>query len=1020
MATVQEVIRRLSIESTTKGVDEATAKLKQLEAGYKGVTVEGQKSETATQSMEKRFASIQRQYDVNYRAVTALAKVERDLSTAMGQGLLSAERKNELLALAARRYLDTASAAEKAAAAETAAARASVNSAAAVNQRLGVKTDFGTAGRSQDIEAYGRELDSLRAKYNPLFAANRQYYDAVRDINEAVKVGAISEKERATAMDRAKNVYLAQSKSIREIGTAAGFSSFQVANLGYQLNDIVTGLATGQSPFMIMVQQGGQVYQILGTHPQGVGGAIKQVGSLLSGLLTPARIAIGGILAVGTAAFTAQNSFRNSQIEIENALRGVGGMAGVTVRDINMVADAASSLTKLSVSQARNAATIIASSGRIAAGDLTEAVGLAQNLAKIMGVDVAEASGVLAKAFKDPVRGAQELNDRLGAFDAATLRIIQNLRDQGRIQEANLVLTRAAAEATKGAADNTSGWSKAWNVVTNSISNGWNALGQFIDKMAGFEEAQTRLEQLRNSVRSLEDQNFLGFNNSSIAKAREEIAKLEEQIKRTADQAIRAKQNLESIQIRAAVDQTLPELNQRQALENRRALLENAIIGDPVILERLGVSIQQVGDAFAKTARDIDTFATAHQKAVNSMKIQIDAVNARSPSQLADIARRQTEEQLRGANVTQAEAQERIRLAGVLAYTQAVKALNDAQRDRMISAQLSVGAAEIEIAAVGKTAREADLLRMNWQTYADLRREAERNNTKFDEAEYERLKKVNEEIARKRELLAQTQLRNDLSFERDQLGRSEVDATVASRLRSAGLPIDLKSAEADLIRMNEQLKLSKELANDFALDFGRTFRQELASGANAWEAFQKAGLNALQHLSDKLMDMAISNLVSKAFGGSGFNIFSMFGGSASAGVASTGFDAWSGLRMERGGIFSHGNVVPFANGAAFSNAIVTKPTLFPFANGTGLMGEAGPEAIVPLKRGADGKLGVQSSGSTQGGNTYVTENHFHGPITADMKAFVLSQIKASEGRARKGSVQDIQKYHQQTFGSMSK
>ena len=39
-----------------------------------------------------------------------------------------------------------------------------------------------------------------------------------------------------------------------------------------------------------------------------------------------------------------------------------------------------------------------------------------------------------------------------------------------------------------------------------------------------------------------------------------------------------------------------------------------------------------------------------------------------------------------------------------------------------------------------------------------------------------------------------------------------------------------------------------------------------------------------------------------------------------------------------------------------------KPTLFPMAQGMGLMGEAGPEAIMPLKRGANGKLGVQSSG----------------------------------------------------------
>jgi phage-related minor tail protein len=57
---------------------------------------------------------------------------------------------------------------------------------------------------------------------------------------------------------------------------------------------------------------------------------------------------------------------------------------------------------------------------------------------------------------------------------------------------------------------------------------------------------------------------------------------------------------------------------------------------------------------------------------------------------------------------------------------------------------------------------------------------------------------------------------------------------------------------------------------------------------------------------------------------------------------------------------------PFARGG-----IVNGPTLFPFAKGIGLMGEAGPEAIMPLRRGRDGNLGVMSSG---GGTTNVVVN----------------------------------------------
>jgi hypothetical protein len=63
------------------------------------------------------------------------------------------------------------------------------------------------------------------------------------------------------------------------------------------------------------------------------------------------------------------------------------------------------------------------------------------------------------------------------------------------------------------------------------------------------------------------------------------------------------------------------------------------------------------------------------------------------------------------------------------------------------------------------------------------------------------------------------------------------------------------------------------------------------------------------------------------------------------------------LSSADGNAFGSSGVIPFARGG-----IVDSPTLFAFANGTGLMGEAGPEAIMPLKRGRNGQLGVQGGG----------------------------------------------------------
>ena len=66
------------------------------------------------------------------------------------------------------------------------------------------------------------------------------------------------------------------------------------------------------------------------------------------------------------------------------------------------------------------------------------------------------------------------------------------------------------------------------------------------------------------------------------------------------------------------------------------------------------------------------------------------------------------------------------------------------------------------------------------------------------------------------------------------------------------------------------------------------------------------------------------------------------------------------LPFADGAAFSQGRVMPFARGG-----VVTAPTQFPMRGGTGLMGEAGPEAILPLSRGADGSLGVRSQGGRQ-------------------------------------------------------
>ena len=97
-----------------------------------------------------------------------------------------------------------------------------------------------------------------------------------------------------------------------------------------------------------------------------------------------------------------------------------------------------------------------------------------------------------------------------------------------------------------------------------------------------------------------------------------------------------------------------------------------------------------------------------------------------------------------------------------------------------------------------------------------------------------------------------------------------------------------------------------------------------------------------------------------------------FGSSTSTPINDYGVQGF-GSSYAKGGAFDQGYPVhKFAMGGAFSNSVVNSPTLFKFAQGTGMMGEAGPEAIMPLKRSQNGSLGVQSQPSNV---NVVVNNH---------------------------------------------
>jgi hypothetical protein len=129
--------------------------------------------------------------------------------------------------------------------------------------------------------------------------------------------------------------------------------------------------------------------------------------------------------------------------------------------------------------------------------------------------------------------------------------------------------------------------------------------------------------------------------------------------------------------------------------------------------------------------------------------------------------------------------------------------------------------------------------------------------------------------------LDKVKIDSSISFGRKTAFLLPEDVQIAQQLKGLygnDIPAALASSEAAAIRLNNAFADFSNFSRSTLTSFATDMRTSLQAGANAWQSFQAAGVNALNKIADKLMGMAIDGLWSKAFGGSsGFNILSLFG-----------------------------------------------------------------------------------------------------------------------------------------------
>lgn len=227
---------------------------------------------------------------------------------------------------------------------------------------------------------------------------------------------------------------------------------------------------------------------------------------------------------------------------------------------------------------------------------------------------------------------------------------------------------------------------------------------------------------------------------------------------------------------------------------------------------------------------------------------------------------------------------------------------------------------------------------------------------------------------------AYEQLQQKISETRNQLLNMAVsgqgDTAQFTMLKNTLKQYETQAQQANTAVTNSIGLSWKNISNTISSQLSYALTTPLQEGENAFERLGNVALNVISQIAQAWLSNSLNNLFSGSGGGgksSAGGLLGTIGGAIGSiwGPAGSAIGGFLGNTVGKffnanGNAFSHGRVLPFAQGG-----VVSSPTMFPMAgNRTGLMGERGAEAIMPLKRTPSGQLGVQAQTSPATVNVY--------------------------------------------------
>lgn len=359
---------------------------------------------------------------------------------------------------------------------EAQAVRAASTAHAAFEQRVrdGAKAMQEEAAAARDD---ANAIYRLREKGEPAALVQERLNNEIQRYKTLLAEGKVSQSLFNAGVQAATESANAQIAAIERLGksthdisgkTAAlfGLKPYELHNLGYQINDVITQLASGTKLSQVLAQQGGQIIQIFP----------KAGGAILSAVTNPAILA--GIAAFGLLALSIKSAADNAQrlrdYTAQLQFRADGGNYNAAA-----LAQQERTFERLGASSAdaKSALSDFLNAG-IAPDRLKEFSAAAQATADALGVKLPEAAHSVTEAFTQGYKAVAELDDKLNFLTAAQREQIRTLFDEGRASEArNIALDAYTAKISTLAQNSRGPWAQATRDLTSAFHDFTEALG---------------------------------------------------------------------------------------------------------------------------------------------------------------------------------------------------------------------------------------------------------------------------------------------------------------------------------------------------------------------------------------------------------------------------------------------------------------------------------------------------------------------------------------------------------------